>query len=203
MEPLRSKERPRELSVLHDRAMDNLRFIRETMESASSFTAVSGWGLILVGATALAAGWVASLQTTPEAWLLTWGIEGALAVMIGGTATVLKARSAGESLFRGPGRKFVLGFAPAMAVGAVLTAFLFGAGMVDALAGVWLLLYGIAVVAAGTFSVRIVPVLGTCFLALGTATLFLPAVWHDPLLAAGFGGLHVVFGVVISRRYGG
>ena len=189
--------------ALHARAMDNLRYIRETMESASSFTAVSGWGEIVIGVTALAAAYAASRQTSTAAWLGVWLAEAGLSFAVASTATALKMRSARESLLSGPGRKFALSFAPPMVVGALLTAVLYRAGLVEALPGTWLALYGTAVMAGGAFSVRSVIAMGACFLALGAAALFAPAAWGDVLMAAGFGGLHIGFGAVIARRHGG
>lgn len=191
------------VTVLHHRALDNLAFIRETMERAASFTAVSGWGTVLIGATALAAAWVASTRSTEGAWLAVWTVEGLLAVAIGGVSMVLKAREAAQPIRSGPGRKFVLSFVPAAAFGALLTAFLVRAGMTAALPGVWLSLYGMAVIAGGMYSVRTVPVLGSGFVVLGGAALFAPVSWGDALMAVGFGGLHVVAGLIIARRHGG
>ena len=199
--PLRPQ--PEESVDLHARAMDNLRFIRETMERAGSFTAVSGWGAVVVGMTALAAAWVASRQHTPEAWLAVWWAEALFSLGIGGWTTARKARAARMPLLSGPGRKFALSLAPPLVAGALLSAFLYDTGLVAALPGVWLLLFGTGVVTAGAFSVRIVPVMGMCFMALGTAALFAPAAWGNALMAAGFGGLHVVFGAIIAWRYGG
>jgi hypothetical protein len=85
----------------------------------------------------------------------------------------------------------------------MLTVVLWRGQMANALPGTWLLLYGTAVVAGGAFSVRIVPVMGMCFMLLGAAALYAPAAWGDYLMAAGFGGLHVIFGVIIARRHGG
>jgi hypothetical protein len=198
-----STARERPVTVLHHRALDNLAYIRETMERAASFTAVSGWGTVLIGATALAAAWIASTRATASAWLAVWTVEGALAVSIGGVSMVLKAREAAQPIRSGPGRKFVLSFVPAAAVGAFLTTFLVRAGVTDALPGVWLSLYGVAVIAGGMYSVRTVPVLGTCFVGLGGIALFAPAAWGDALMAAGFGCLHVIAGLIIARRHGG
>jgi hypothetical protein len=185
------------------RAADNLRYIRETMERAGSFTAVPGWGGVAIGLTAIAAAFVAARHGTGEAWLATWLAEALLAFAIAGAAMVWKSRAAKMPLLSGPGRKFALSFAPPLLVGALLTVVLFRAGYATVLPGMWLLLYGTAVVAGGAFSVRVVPVMGLCLMAAGAAALFSPASWGNWFMAAGFGGLQIVFGLVIARKYGG
>jgi hypothetical protein len=185
------------------RAMDNLRFIRETMERAGAFTAISGWGEVAIGITALAAAWVAAQQPTRGAWLGVWIADALLSGAIAAWFTAAKARAAKTPLLSEPARKFVFSFTPTMLVGALVTVLLYDHGLAHRLPGVWLLLYGAAVITAGTFSVRIVPVMGAAFMALGAAGLFAPAAWGDALMAAGFGGLHIVFGTLIARRHGG
>ncbi|HYP54244.1 MAG TPA: hypothetical protein VEQ42_11920 [Pyrinomonadaceae bacterium] len=190
--------------ALHDRAMDNLRFIRETMERASvSFTAVPGWGQFAIGLTAVGAAWASAAQPNRRAWLLTWLAEALLSFVIVGLSMYRKARAAQTPLFSHPGRKLLINFAPPIFVGALLTVVLHRAGLSSLLPGTWLLLYGAGVVTGGAFSVRPVPVMGLCFMALGAVALFGPAAWGNLFMAAGFGGLHVIFGLHIARRYGG
>src|SRR3982751_2394712 len=193
--PSRVEEEESPPPALHDRAMDNLRFIRETMERASEFTAVPGWGGVLMGLTALAASFVASEQPTRNLWLGPWMVEALLALILGGWAMDRKARRAEQPLLSGPGRKFALSYSPPILVGILLTIVLYRAGLVHTLPGMWLLLYGTAVVTGGAFSVKIVPVMGLCFMLLGAGALFTPAALENYLMAAGFGGLHIVFGI--------
>lgn len=188
---------------LRDRALDDLRFIRDTMERAGSFTAVPGWGMAAVGLTAIAATWLAARQETAAQWLSVWLGEAVVAIAVGGWALVRKARAARDHLLSGPGRRFGLAFLPPLVVGALLTIALHAAGQARLLPGAWLLLYGTAVATAGAFSVRIVPLMGLCFMALGTAALFAPAAWWPWFTGGGFGALHVLFGTIIARRYGG
>jgi hypothetical protein len=202
MQPLRSSRTPGPVA-LDDHARDNLRFIRETMERASSFTAVSGWGGVAMGITALGAAAVAARQPSSLSWLITWLAEAVIGLSIALFTTSTKARRANLSMLSGPGRKFVLSLAPPLAVGALLTLILFRAELLWAIPGVWLLLYGTGVVTGGAFSVRIVPLMGLCFMVLGTVALFSPINWGNIFLAAGFGGLHIIFGTVIARNYGG
>ena len=195
-------EPPRPVA-LDDRARDNLRFIRETMERAGSFTAVPGWGGVAIGITALGAAAIASSQDAPLAWLITWMIEAALAIAIASWTTFTKARHSGASLFSGPGRRFVYSFAPPIFVGGLLTIVLVEEGLFGSIPGMWLLLYGTAVVTGGAFSIRVVPLMGLCFMVVGAVALFSPAHWSNILLAVGFGGFHILFGGVIARKYGG
>ncbi len=195
-------EQSSEPIALGDRAKEDLRFIRETMERGAAFTAVPGWGGVGMGLTALVAAAIASSQPTPERWLLVWVLEAALAVAIGVAAMQRKARRAKLPILSGAGRKFLLSFLPPSLAGAVLTVALWQAGAVSLLPGTWLLLYGVAVVTGGAFSVKVVPVMGMCVMALGVFTLALPAA-GDLSMAAGFGGLQILFGTIITRRHGG
>src|SRR5579863_239752 len=199
--PLRPANR--EPIPIDARAADHLRYIRETMERAAEFTAVPGWGGVAMGTTALAAAYLASTQSTPAAWLRVWLIEAFVAVAIAAPAAATKAHRANSTLFSGPGRKFVLSFAPPILAGGLLTYALYHAGFFAALPGVWLLLYGTAIVTGGAFSVRIVPVMGLCLMSLGAAALFAPASWGDAFMAIGFGTLQIFFGAWIARYYGG
>ena len=195
--------RPPEPPEMQARAMDNLRFIRETMEAAGTFTAVSGWGTVVIGATAIGAAALAAVTHSTTRWIFIWLCEAGLSVAISVYTMALKARSAKLPLWSEPARKILFSFAPPMAGGALLTLVLVQHGLIALLPGVWMLLYGIGVVAAGTFSVRIVPVMGLAFMAVGTVALFAPAAMATPFMAAGFGGLHLFFGTLIARRHGG
>jgi len=188
---------------IHAHAMDNLRYIRGMMERAGTFTAVSGWGQVIIGFTAIFAALVAARFSLPLARVATWVAEAGIAAGIAVASMAVKAHTANMPLLSGPMRKLVLSFSPAMIVGTVLTAYLVKHGEFAMLPGIWMLLYGAAVVSAGTYSVRSVPVMGSGFMVLGAIALIAPEGWTTPLMIAAFGGLHIVFGVWIARRHGG
>jgi hypothetical protein len=189
--------------ALHDRAIENLRFIRETMERAGSFTAVSGTGVMLAGVIALLAGGIAAGQAMFGRWVAVWVTAAPVALAVAAGYTIRKSNALGLPLVSGPGRKAVLAFAPALAAGSILTVALLPSGRTDLLAGMWLLVYGAGVAAGGALSVPVVPVLGLTFLALGAGTLLAPPELSNWFMLAGFGGLHLAFGMAIARRYGG
>ena len=194
---------PETPDALHARALDDLRFIRRTMEGAASFTALSGWGVFAIGVTAFPAAYLAAEAGAHRAWMQIWLLEAIIGVAIGFLTTARKARRAEEPLFGRPGRRFALTFATPMAAGAILTIPLYYGGITAVLPGMWLLLYGTAFATAGAFSVSTVPVMGLCFMVAGTAALAAPAALGNWFMAAGFGALHVVFGALIARKHGG
>lgn len=201
-EPVEDVSRP---IALHERAEDNLRYIRQAMARAGEFTAVPGWGGIAMGGSALVAAWVAHRAGAPGSrpWLWVWLAEMVVAIVLGGAAIWRKARRSNLPIFSGVGRKFVLSLLPALLVGGVLTIAMMRWALTAYLPGLWMLLYGAGIATGGAFSVKVVPITGVLFMIAGTITLFLPVVWADLLMAVSFGGLHVVFGWIIARKHGG
>ena len=195
--------KPAKVVSINERALENLRYIRETMERAGSFTAVPGWGGILMGVSALLTALVSARLPSKDWWFASWLGEAVLAFAIGGWAMAHKAKASQSALLFGPGRKFALSLFPAMIAGGVLTVVLYQQRLFGIMPGSWLLLYGVSVVTGGAFSVRVVPIMGMSFMALGTIALFSPLGWSNWFMAAGFGVLHIAFGIVIARRYGG
>ena len=181
----------------------DLRFIRDTMERSASFTAVPGWGQVILGSTALVATWLAARQPDSSGWLKVWLAEAILAVLVAFISIRVKANRRGLPLFTGPGRKVALGLFPPTIAAALLTFLLARSGMTAALAPTWLLLYGAGIITGGLYSVPVVPVMGLCFMATGALAVVAPAQWSNWFLAAGFGGLHMIFGYFIARRHGG
>jgi hypothetical protein len=183
--------------------IEQLRFIRQTMESAGSFTAVPGWGQVIIGITALGAAWLAAQQADPTSWIQIWLAEAVVALAIAVWSILEKAKRANQSLDSGPARKVALSLAPPIFAGGVLTWVLFQSGLTSAIPAMWLMLYGTGVMAAGAFSVSVVPVMGLCVFALGALAVITPASWHNFEMAIGFGALHIIFGGIIARRHGG
>lgn len=193
---------PRPVAIT-DHALEQLKYIRATMERTGSFTAVPGWGGVAMGASALAAAVIAARETDPRMWGIVWMCEVVLALIIGTAFIQRKTRHGDRSVFAAPGRQFFLSFSPPVLAGGALTWILYQQGAWTVMPGMWLMLYGAGVVTAGAFSVRVVPIMGLCFMLLGAAALACPPAWGNWFLAFGFGVVHIIFGLIIARRYGG
>jgi len=193
----------REPVNISNRAEENLQFIRETMERSTSFTAVPGYGGMLMGATAIAAAVVASYQVYLVNSLAIWLGEAALAFAIGLLAMWQKSKLAGQSLFSTPAKKFAFGFTPPLLAGVIITLGLWRNEHYYVLAPVCIICYGVAVICGGAFSARVVPVMGWCFMAVGAGAFLLPSSYGNLMMGLSFGALHMIFGAVIARKYGG
>lgn len=186
-----------------ERAIDNLQFIRETMERSAIFTSVPGYGGILMGATAIVAAYFANAQPLIKDWLTVWLIEAVLAFAIGLLAMWQKSKIGNVSLTSAPAKKFAMSFLPPLVCGVFITLGLWRFGHFEVMMPTWMLLYGAAIVCGGAFSVKLIPIMGWCFIALGAVAFFLPTDFGNVMMAASFGVLHIVFGAIIAKKFGG
>jgi hypothetical protein len=190
---------------MREHALDNIRFIRSAMERAGSFTSIPGWGGVWVGVTGIAAAIVAQqfLGRSLRMWLATWLAEAIIAAAIGFGTMALKARRSDERFMSGASRRFFVSYFAPLVAGAVVTLSLVHAEAYSAIPATWLLLYGTAFVSSGAFSIRVIPIMGVGFMLFGVAAALLPLGISNILLGAAFGGLHILFGLIIARSYGG
>lgn len=202
MMPMAGPVRPGRTTAIHTHALDNLDYIRSTMERAAGFSAVPGWGGFWMGISAIITAALARNQVGSR-WVMLWLADAAFATIVGLAAMVIKARRSDTSLAGAAARRFAFAFLPPIAAGVILTVAMLRRGAVGDLAGCWLLLYGTAVTTGGAFSVRAVPLMGFCLMLLGAAASAAPASWSTLFMAAGFGVLHIVFGLIIARKHGG
>jgi hypothetical protein len=200
---IHKESRENEPIKLSDRATDNLKFIRETMERSTHFTAVPGYGGALMGTTAVVAAYIASQQINFRGWLVVWLTEAFLAFAIGLLAMWQKTKMSKTPLVSAPAKKFAMSFLPPLITGVIITLGLWRYDQFELMAPIWMLLYGASVVTGGAFSVRLVPVMGWVFIAGGAIAFALPAAYGNILMGATFGLVHIVFGLIIGRRYGG
>lgn len=215
--PLRNRDTEDQPIALHDYAASNLQFIREAMERSGAFTGISGVATMAMGCIAIAGAWVASWRPVIDWWMWAWFATATLGCLVGIAGMIAKARRTGTPVWAGPGKRFLFSFAPPVAAGVVLTETLYVTAQEESMPILWMLLYGAAIMTGGAFTVRIVPLFGACFMIAGAvlhSTRYYPALVMsapvlgtmtvmDVALAAVFGTLHILFGILVYARYGG
>jgi hypothetical protein len=199
--PVVSNPRSDNTVALDSHALGTLNYIRASIESAGTF-AVPGIAGIAMGIVGLFATGLTSLPGLASYWLEIW-LLAAIAASVIGVVLIARQQARGFILYRGPARKFVLSLCPSLLAGAVLTAVFWQEGHTSLIPGMWLLLYGCAVLSASLMTsaamVRLVAVMGGLFVCYGLTAFQLPDRWHNPVLGLGFGALHLLFGVLIGR----
>ena len=184
--------------------MDELRFIRSTMERAGAFTAIPGWGGVIIGLSALVTAAVAGAPRNDDLrWFVIWLAEALIASIVAVVTIVRKARASGFPLGGTIARRFALASAPPLTAGVILTAVFLQSDLLARLPGCWLLMYGVGLTTGGAFSVRAIPMMGLWFMVFAVGAFVAPIAWEQFYMAAGFGGLHIIFGFLIARKYGG
>jgi hypothetical protein len=186
--------------AIDSHALGTLNYIRASIEAAGAF-AVPGIAGIAMGGVGVLATVVASLPGLGAYWLEIWLLAAMAAAAIG--AVLVARQSARVILYRGPARKFVLSLCPALLAGAALTVVFWQEGLTSLIPGMWLLLYGCAVLSASLMTnaamVRLIALMGALFVVYGIIAFQLPIRWHNYTLGLGFGALHLLFGILIGR----
>jgi hypothetical protein len=193
------KSRGHNTVALDTHALGTLQYIRASIDAAG-LLAVPGSAGIAIGAVGVLAALLVSLKPLAAHWLEIWLIAGFVAIAFG---TVLMAHqfvSRGTALYRGPLRRFLMCLCPPLLVGAVLTWQLWLHAQSAMIPGVWLLMYGCAVMAASTLTRRALAVMGALLAVLGVVALQAPVSSQNAMLGVGFGGLHLLFGILIGGR---
>ncbi len=188
---------------IESRALGTLAYIRASIESSSSMD-VPGMAGIVMGLIGVLAALVVSVPRWSSEWLAIWLVAAILALLLGGALVARQVAQRGHARYWGPARRFLLCLCPALMAGAVLTFVLWDAGLSGVIPGMWLLLYGCAVLSASTVTTagvaRLICIMGMMFAALGAAAFLLPAAAHNSMLGLGFGAVHIVFGILIGRQ---
>src|ERR1700722_12344950 len=189
-------------AAIESRALGTLAYIRTSIESSGSMD-VPGMAGIVMGIIGVLAAVVVAQPRWANHWLGIWLGAAAVALLLGSALVARQIARRGHSRYFGPLRKFLLCLCPALLAGAVLTLALGTAGLTSVIPGMWLLLYGCAVLSASTVTVssiaRLICIMGALFVVLGSMTFALPATTHTAMLGLGFGVLHILFGILIGR----
>src|SRR5487761_606791 len=184
-------------TVAMDRhALGTLNYIRASIDAAGAL-AVPGTAGTAMGAVGLVAAGVASVPALSGHWLLIWLAAAAVGAGLGVILVARHRSGVGLPLYRGPARRFVLSLCPALLAGGVLTAVLLQVGEARLIPGVWLLLYGCAVLSATLMTapamMRLLGAMGALFVVCGAVAFEVSPRWHNVLLGGDYGLLHVVF----------
>ncbi|HEY7886753.1 MAG TPA: hypothetical protein VIC29_00800 [Steroidobacteraceae bacterium] len=194
--------RPNNTVAMDSHALGTLNYIRASIDAAGAF-AVPGTAGIAMGLVGVAAAGVASIPALAAHWLIIWLVAATVGAGVGVILVARHRSGIGLPLYRGPARRFVLCLCPALLAGGVLTAVLYQAGEAQLLPGVWLLLYGCAVLSAALMTapamMRLIGTMGGLFVVCGALAFEISPRWHNVLLGGGFGLLHLVFGYLIGR----
>jgi hypothetical protein len=183
---------------LDSHALATLRYIRASMEGAASFV-VPGSAGIALGFIGIVAAGLSLAPALHEHWFEIWLIASITAAAAGSVLLLRESSLRGLQLLGTPIRRFALCLLPSLTAGIVLTAVHWSSRNMHAIPGTWLLLYGCALISASTVTTRTIGLLGALFAALGLMAFILPDSLQMPMLGAGFGGLHIVFGIIIGR----
>lgn len=195
--PLQKEEQTIKSDDHQIKALQNLAFVRETMENAGAFTTVPGWGMVAIGFSAMVTSFITIFISNPVIWMSIWILEAIIAIAIGLTSISLKNNKLGLTILHGIGLRFMINLCIPILAAVPLSFVLWKHNLTFHMPDVWLLLYGTSIITAGSYSLRLVLFMGCSFFALGCIGMLFPVIPKDALMFFGFGVFHCLFGMLI------
>ncbi len=191
-----------------EEAAEQLRVIRSVMERATIYRALSGETALIGGAAALAAAW---LSEGRHSWLWArWWLGGLLCVLAFNIFQIYRVKSAHNRPFWSSGLRVALrGALPSLIAGGFLGLIFVRGDQDRAAACMWIIHYGLALLAIREFAPKSMVWLGWAFVIFGVASLagvagvvnYLSAMMGylngSRLMAIAFGGFHLIYGALI------
>jgi hypothetical protein len=189
----------------------DIKTIKRIMEESSRFLSLSGLSGIIAGLLAVS-GWVVAqfviLKENQDISVIKLHlIVAALCVLILALAggfyfSIRKAGSKGQKIWTPVSRRLLLNLLIPLVSGAFFILILYIDNQFQLIVPTMLIFYGLALINAGKFTYSEVFYLGLLELLTG----FLAAIFQgSPLLfwVLGFGCLHIIYGIVMYRKYQG
>lgn len=187
--------------------------IRQMMERSSKFISLSGWAGILAGIYALVAAYIAytlfnfkpgeESSITPSDMLNVILLALALLVLALTTAVFLSYKSASkrsEPIWNATSRRLLLNMAVPLVTGGIFLIIMISQSHFNMLSSISLIFYGLALYNAGNFTYKEVKILGVIQIILGLISACFIS-WALLIWAAGFGLMHIVYGIYIQVKY--
>jgi len=177
------------------------------MERAGRYSHVSALSAAVAGALALAGAIVSKVlqvnynvpaRAAPLA--AVWGAVLCLSILQAAAFHIAKCRRRGEPAWSHLTCQVVVAMLPALFVGAAITVYGFQTGQLDLLPPIWLLAYGSSLMGLGLYAGGRIQIVGALFMLLGAAGLWWWKEYGLRLMFAGFGGLHILLGVLLAWK---
>lgn len=211
---------------VENQPLRTLEDIKQMMAKSSRFISLSGWSGVAAGVCALVAAWIAHQKISRYHFRDTYnrpaesGDAGVLskyqylefelilvaavtfvaAFVLAFLFTYLRSRKTGVAIWGYTARKLMLNVAIPMIAGGLLIWRMMELQFYGLVAPASLLFYGLALINASKFTLPEIRYLGFSQLLLGVINLWLPG-YGLLFWAAGFGVLHILYGIVMWNRY--
>jgi hypothetical protein len=200
------------------RYLDDLKDIKDIMNRSSRFLSLSGLSGVFAGVFALGGAYLAygtvyksqdylgyrqadmSTETLTTLLLIALATV-ALAVGVGILLTTREARKSNQKLWDAQTKRLMINLLIPLVTGGILCLMLLLTGYIGFVAPLTLIFYGLALVNASKYTLTEVRSLG--LLEIGLGLLAVHFIGYGLIFwAAGFGVLHIIYGIVMHIRYG-
>ena len=203
------------------KSLEDIKAIRKIMEESSRFLSLSGLSGVFIGITAIIGALVAYFlipdgsirfdeylrnHSAEETYSLRWQLitDAALVLLLSMFLafwfSIRKAKKEGKIFMTPISKRLLINLLIPLATGGVFAIVLLIQNQVGLIVPSFLIFYGLSLVNAGKFTFGEIFYLGILEIITGLAAAFFPG-WGLIFWIFGFGILHIIYGLVMYRKY--